>query len=278
MSKALVVQSVYPGGKQLPALERNILKYRAYEMAMILFYVEDLKNFVIDSIQSTDKILGLRGNSKPRIPSGAKNKCEMAWAVLVVDGIISEEESKEIQRLIDYRNDIAHRIHELTCDLSREPFARDYAAFRKSRYDYEAVKILRQFREKISHGIQGRYIMPLSFDELLFEYAEKTYQEELKRLDRKIMRQMEVRKEEIRRLNAELSNVNCQAEDFAPSDPRNIAANGKLTPLGVETCYRLFDRDLSTLAVAHLMGISYRSAVKRRQTWEKVGGRQRASA
>jgi len=33
----------HPDGRKLPALERNILKYRAFEMILMLFYAEDLK-------------------------------------------------------------------------------------------------------------------------------------------------------------------------------------------------------------------------------------------
>ena len=33
-----------------------------------------------------------------------------------------------------------------------------------------------------------------------------------------------------------------QSPEFDPGDPRNKLADGKLTPRGVEICYRLFDR------------------------------------
>jgi hypothetical protein len=44
-----------PKGRQLPALEQNILKYRALEMVMILFYAENLNQVVVSSIRATDR-------------------------------------------------------------------------------------------------------------------------------------------------------------------------------------------------------------------------------
>jgi len=69
-----------PTGRLLPALERNILKYRALEMVIILFEIEHLKEFVITSIQATDEH---REEGQQRIPKGAKNKVKLAWSALV---------------------------------------------------------------------------------------------------------------------------------------------------------------------------------------------------
>jgi hypothetical protein len=276
MSEDVIVYHRNPKGNRLPALEQNILKYRAFEMAIVLFYIEDLKAFVLDSIRATDRICSGRDDKKPRIPADATKVYEKAWAVLVADGIISQEDSDEIQCLINYRNHIAHGIHELTCDISREPFAR--VQFNKVRYDYEAVTKLKRFRDKITRGSQARYVMSLSLRSMLFDATEKTYQQELKRLDRKIRRQIEVRKEQIERLEAELSGTNGRSwQEDTPAHPGNIARNGTLTPSGVETCFRLFDQKFSPLAVAHLMGISHRAALRRRQAWESRWAMMRAN-
>ena len=125
------MRAYHPKGTQLPALERNILKYRALEMVIILFEVENLKNFVLNAVQGTDKVL--REPGKQRIPEGAKNKYKKAWTALVSDGVLTQCESAEIQRLIDYRNSIGHRLHELTYDLSRETIAEDMKRFQKFR-------------------------------------------------------------------------------------------------------------------------------------------------
>lgn len=279
----------YPQGSRLPALEQNILKYRALEMVMILFHIENLKGFVLNSLQITDEF---RDKDKQRIPNGTKKVYEKAWAALVNDGILTQAESDEVQRLVDYRNDIGHRLHLLTCDLSRSPVAESYLRWgsKAVKYDNNALKRLKYFRERITRGIQSKYIVSASFDYLLFEAAEKSYQHELRRLDQKIARQLAIRKEEIHSLNSELSlndlellgkfdpyhEINAPTESLRTvsllNHPSNKAANGTLTKHGIDICCWLFDHNKSALAVAYLMQISYRSAVNRRRAWEKAGG------
>jgi uncharacterized protein YutE (UPF0331/DUF86 family) len=180
------VPSRYIKRSVLPALERNILKYRALEMVMILFYVERLKTFVCESIQATDAI----SEVEHRLPKNTKNIYRKAWAILVRDGILTEAEKNEIERIVDYRNEIAHRIHELTYDLGQTRIAHDYRRFYGVKYQDGALKRLKHYREKIERDFISKYVISLSFDELLFEPAEKTYEEELSRLHRKITRQI----------------------------------------------------------------------------------------
>lgn len=264
-----------PKGSRLPALEQNILKYRAFEMVTILFHIEDLKAFVLNSIRATDNV---PRQKQQRIPVGAKNVYQKAWAVLVADGVITQADSDEIQRLIAYRNDIAHNIHQLTYDLSCEPIAQGYSQFYGTKYDYEALKKLKYYRDKISRGVQSKYVISLSFDSLLFEAAEKTYQQELHRLNGKITRQLAMRREEDQKLKKELSILGKGLlSEIDPFHPQNIANNGALTKRGVECCYRLFDHNISALAVSYLMRISYRAAMNRHRAWQKARGQSPGS-
>ena len=188
-------------GTRLPALERNMLKYRALEMVMILFHVERLRNFVLHSIRATDRSYRPKD---PRIPHGTKMVYEKAWAVLVTDGILTQAESDEIRSLVDYRNVIAHEVQSLTCDVADARFAEVYAS-RVRKYDYRAVAKLKYYSDKIEQGFTSRgYTMSLSLDSIAFEAAEKTYEQELDRLKQRIARQIVVRNEEIQKLNAEL--------------------------------------------------------------------------
>ncbi|MBW7910359.1 MAG: hypothetical protein H3C49_03655 [Alphaproteobacteria bacterium] len=167
--------------RRLPALERNILKYRALEMVIILFYAEHIKNFAYNSLKATSR---LNGRELPE-----KKKYEKTWEILVNDEIINEEESKEIQSLINYRNDIGHRIVDLTYDLSNSPYAQSYKELHGIKYDYNARIRLKYFSEELPKRMRGKYIQSLSMKPLLFEAAEKTYDEELLRLGNKIARQ-----------------------------------------------------------------------------------------
>jgi DNA-binding NarL/FixJ family response regulator len=63
--------------------------------------------------------------------------------------------------------------------------------------------------------------------------------------------------------------------EFDPKDPANKFEVGglmKLTPRGVEVCYRLFDAGKSRYAVASLLNISFGAATHRHATWKKLGG------
>ena len=62
--------------------------------------------------------------------------------------------------------------------------------------------------------------------------------------------------------------------DLAPLSADN--KNGKfLSERGIEVCYRLFDNDENSYAVARLMNISYTAAANRHASWEKAGGKKR---
>lgn len=74
------------------------------------------------------------------------------------------------------------------------------------------------------------------------------------------------------------ADVSSESLNFDPKDPANKQIVGgleKLTPRGVEICYRLFDAGKTRYAVAHLMGISFGAATHRQKAWEKAGGLKR---
>ena len=266
----------HPKGTRLPALEQNILKYRALEMVLVLFYAENLREFVLGSIRATDRF---SDSGRDRLPDNTPNVYLKMWKVLIADGIITEAESTAIQALVNFRNDIGHRIHQLTLDVSREPVARDAARFLGPKYDYGARRALKKYREELSQRMASKYVSELSFDSLYFEAAEKTYELELKRLDRKIRKQIETRKKEHAHLNAELGvdDIGLSGQ-YRPGHPTNRTRSGALSRRDVEICYRLFDSGKSPLAVAYLMRVSYRAALKRRHLWDKEGGPNRTRA
>jgi uncharacterized protein YutE (UPF0331/DUF86 family) len=265
-----------PNGTRFPALEQNILKYRALEMVLILFYVENLKEFALGAVRATDEFMMDEMGKKDRLPGGTKKVYRKLWSVLVSDGVITADESKEIQSLIDYRNLIGHDIHKLTLDLTRDPLGQEFVKFEGAKYDYAARRRLKYFREKLHERIGGKYITVMSLDDLFFEAAEKAYEQELARLDRKIGRQLTLRKNEIAALKVECSVKNTGlVGKFDPAYPSNKARNGKLTKRGIETCYRLFDHNKGPLAVAHLMRLSHQAAKRRHRIWKEIGARKR---
>ena len=249
----------YPEGRQLQALERNVLKYRAFEMIIFLFHAEDLKRFVLETIRATNTA---------RIPSGTKRPVEKAFAFFVQDGILTEHESADIQELIDFRNVIGHRVHELTADVSRDPIAEDFVEYLGSKYQPSALRKIIGYEQVIHERARSKCIVPLSLDHLVFEAAEKVYRRELTRLAKTIRRQIEIRKQQISELNREIQSIDPQILDqIGPYHPLNIARNGTLTKRGNDVCFRLFDLKLSDLSAAHLMRVSLRAIRVRRRLW-----------
>ncbi len=196
-----------------------------------------------------------------------------------------------MKALLDYRNDIAHRIHLVMSDISRNNWAIDHVAYAAPTYKGEALDRLRAFRRSLWDRARAKLILTLSMDRMLFELAEHTYEQDLKRLDRLITKQIDRERERYRAINSELDLRGTElVDDLSPRYPANhrpgrqgygddyIPATGHLTERGVEICYRLFDLGKSPTAVAYLMGMTLRSAERRHRSWTKAGGLQRVRA
>jgi len=254
-----------PLGSKLPALEQNILKFRAMQMLLVMFYAEELKHDVLNL---------------NRVPKGTKNAVDKALSVLVTDRAITAAEKTEIVGLIDYRNVIGHHMHNLLADISSERIAREMVAYAPDllrKYNYDAVGRLQYLHRRLDGLYRTHhYVTTGTFNRLLFRSAEKTFLAEIKRLDRKISRLTKSRRAEIEILNSELALEGTEFEgDLHPRDPLNQYDDGRLTRRRVEICYRLFDMGKSTMAVAHLTGLSLISASKRQRMWTALGGENR---
>ena len=64
-------------------------------------------------------------------------------------------------------------------------------------------------------------------------------------------------------------------EPSDPANPHNKTVDGKLTPDGVECCYRMFDEGKSRYSVARAMKISFAAATHRFKVWREAGGTSR---
>jgi hypothetical protein len=121
-------------------------------------------------------------------------------------------------------------------------------------------------------------------DRMLFELAEHSLEDDLKRLDRLIKKQIKQERQRTVAINSELSLEGTElVGDLDPRFPANhrpdrsygddyIPATGHLTKRGAEICYRLFDLGKSPMGVAYLMGMTLRSAERRQRSWVKAGG------
>jgi hypothetical protein len=271
-----------PLRSRLPALEKNILKYRAMQMLLVLFYAEELKRDVLDCIQTTDMWAASFGKGKQeRVPQGAKNPVDKALNALIADGALTLAQKQEIIGLIDYRNIIAHQMHNILADANPDVIARQYTHFLPElpKYDYGAVKRLQHYRKLFADGLHrtNHYVRTANSNRRLFNAAERTFLEEIKGLRKIIARQIKARSEAVNRLNREMTLADSGLDgEYNPGHPQMQYDDGRLTKLGVEVCFRLFDLGKSPMAVAHLMHISLRAARERYKQWNVLGGKRRS--
>jgi len=262
----------------LPALERNILKYRAFQITLVIFYCDHLKRRIrsIVSTQSRFKeILDGKQKNDNRYENEAKTWTK-SLETLRQWGILSKEETYEIVELIDYRNVIAHEVHRLVGDIGSKSSMFRIGDYLKD-FRYDAVERLRHVLKEInSRTMEKGYIIPLGMEMLVFEAAERSYENELQKLKRRIDVQYSRRLREIDSLNSELCLEDTELTGgYHPSHPLNSYENHRLTRRGQEICYRLFDLEKSAMAVAVLMQISSASAKKRKRQWQDLGGKNR---
>lgn len=175
---------------RLPALERNIAQLRAMQMVLTIFHAQQLKESIISTIRVSDQF---RGDGPSRCPPNCNRPVQRALDALVEDNALTPDEAAEMAKLIDYRNDIAHEIEHLNADLSR--LGRDYSLGKH--YNYRADARLAELRKILAERSQSKYIITLGFADLAFEPMEQALMTGIKRLDKRIERQIAERKEKI---------------------------------------------------------------------------------
>ncbi|SRR5258708_98574 len=149
-----------------------------------------------------------------------------------------------------------------------------HLSFTAPTYKGDALDRLRKYGRSLWERTR-RLILELSRDGMLFEFAERAYEGELKRLDRLIQTQIGRERARAKTISAELDLRRTElVGDLDPRFPANqhagrsfgddyVPSSGHLTKRGVEICYRLYDMGKSPIAVAYLMGISLRAAENR---------------
>lgn len=236
-------------------------------MVLILFYMEDLKALIIESVETTRKINGT-ATSAPKI------KMDAARKLLVAEGCISQAESDEIFRLVDYRNTIGHQIHALTCDIGAYSELGDFDPKTYEpvcKYDYSAARSAGQLRKKVSEGMARKFCLRVNFNSLRFEAAERIYLIEIQRLTRKVNKRIRQLNETLKVTAAVIREIPKSVVDrVQPSHPRNIRNNGTLSEFGASCVFELYDADVTPLAVAYLMRISARSANNWHKKWRRA--------
>lgn len=273
-----------PRGGRPSALERNILRYRAAEATLYLFYAEEVRDFMMANIyphairdpaaspgETSEErrlkgVLGrllsdaeLAGTLSPADAQKVRHanqhdskegkKLRKAFGYAVGAGMFTTPEADELVELLNYRNDIAHRIHLVMSDVTRSYWTSEHVAFTAPAYKGDALDRMRAYKDSLWKRTRS-LMLTLSMDGLLFEHAERTYEEELKRLDRLIQVQIRREQQRLQAISAELDLSGTElVGDLHPRFPYNHHSNGSdggpdtghLTKRGIEICYRLYD-------------------------------------
>lgn len=266
----------------LPELERCLIRHRALQMILIIYHAEELKRDVVNGVAAQARWRTAVADDDAATPAEVvkeSKKLKRAFAHLVQDGVLTADEQRDMVKLIDKRNSIAHHLDQVTADLSTDRFILDWLAHMPDRqsHDYEALDQLRAARRLLSDRmIAKHYVGEISMRSLFFDATERALSADIKALDRRIRKLVRERRGAIATLNDELSLAGSPLTGlFDPGWPENRYDRGRLTPRGVETCYQLFDMGKSAMAVAHLMDLSLASARKRESMWRDLGGNQR---
>jgi len=280
-------QYVGPRRGLLPALEQNMLKHRAMQMMLVIFYAEDLRGEIIDAVETPARFRKMteEDEAEPKPPESdgevkEKKRLGKAFGTLVAKGVITQEERQTIEKLIGFRNSVAHELHNMTSDLSNEHWARDRHKFlpKSSQYNPDAAEQLQHYSRLISQRLwETHEILSFRDESLIFRAAERVFKVELKRLEKIIEKQRLKRNAENASIRAELDLKGTElVGEFSPRHPHSHYDDRRLTRRGVEICYRLFDMGKSTIAVAYLTGLSLAATRKRRKMWEAIGSHGRS--
>ena len=240
-----------PWRGRVRALEKNIIKFRAIQSVLAIYYAEKLKRDIISAVRCNV----VRDKRPISIGEAAK-----AW---VEKGVITREESNEIRSLIDYRNNLAHEFHKMNADLSTlyaSPVMHDV-----KQYDYTVMRQLKATINLLRERVQSSpgWILPIGLETFDFETTERVLVSELKALGRKIDRLFDERLMERDRVNHEIKTIR---EKFSGKLERLWPVrheNGRLTKTGAALCEEMFDSGHSATAVAYVMEMSIASTRSR---------------
>jgi hypothetical protein len=256
-----------PRGGRPAALERNILRYRATEVALYLFYAEAVRNFMLTTVypsaiknpsaspfEPTEEqrlatlmfrllrdaesagTLSAEDASKLRLSHTGMHQLsrqlKLAFGHSVKIGMFTAAEVNELAGLLDYRNHIAHRIHLLMSDVGRSYFAVERLEFAEPLYKQDALDRLRAFHGSLWNRTKRSHItIMVSLDRFLFESAERVYRDELKRLERLIEAQIPREQDRLTRINVELDISGTEfVDDLDPRHPGNHYRNRRDGP------------------------------------------------
>ena len=231
-----------------------MLRLRALESVLLLFRVEQLKRFIIDTVH----ILRRQGAGK----AGVERWSLRRTAKFLVDElVISQCDADELAHLTNYRNQIAHETYRLSKDIGSY---RDSDL--EAGYQPDALQRLSALERKVEAQFAGRFIMSISLAPVWFEAARATYEADVQRLRARIRRRSLARRIEVDEANLIIRGL---PEGLLKrvNDPSKAyrKGNGTFNTYGIALIDDLYQAGATPFVVAHLMHMSLRAA-KRHQS------------
>jgi hypothetical protein len=169
-------------GSRLPALERNLCRFRSYEIILFLQATEALKADLEDlyvGVQPKVKLSDPVGDY-PSTYTRKQWKSIAPWKRsverLLELGLIDFKDRGEVVDLIEYRNSIAHNIEDLFADIGTARINREIARDRqlmRASYKYQNLRKIDKIRRKFSDNVFSKFVMTMRLDEVAFESTER---------------------------------------------------------------------------------------------------------
>lgn len=257
----------HPKGGRPSALERNVLRYRATEVALYLFYAEEVRDFMLTSVypvaikdssagpfdpteeqrfatlmfqllrdaEAAGTLSAYDAGKLRLLQTGANQqsrRLKLAFGHSVKIGMFTAAEVDDLAGLLQYRNHIAHRICRIMSDVGRSYFALEHLEFAGPLYEQDALHRLRAFHSSLwDRAMKSHLTIMMSPNRMLFEAAERVFRDDLKRLDHLIRRQIHRERSRLAKINAELDLSGTEfIDDLHPRDPANHHRNRRDGP------------------------------------------------
>ena len=235
------------------SLEKSLVKYRSYEMLLILFYSEQIRESIVSSLIATQE-LGIAYNycEERLIDRGKANLNEKVYKTLVKESVIVEKEADELKSIINYRNDIAHRTNQIFYDVASV----NLRFFSKhTLYKSDIFEKAKYWNKEIPKRMMGNFVQELSYNSINFDPIEKFYISQMKRLEQKISRLYLRRMKETKNLNKQIDEINNNPEYKFVLQTR-FKSKGRLTSEGKNAISNLYKVGFDKRVIARVMDIS----------------------
>lgn len=268
----------------LPLLERKMIELRSFESSLSLFYAESMKKRIIDMVTSTEAFRNSgTSSSEPRLVEGEKDAQKKALKIMVDDQALTQDEANELVSLINFRNDIGHRIDELFSEFEQTRFtATDFDLearkfFKVAQFDHTAIRRFDAAFSILDRAARTHFNV-MSFYHggwLYFSSTEKVLKQKIQAIRRQIPSLISEREDRIKKLNSDAAKAFAivQQHGFAEFNLRYPL--GQMTRRGAEICYRLFDEDIDELVICQIYEMKLPAIRYRKLLWDTLGGSNR---